>query len=116
MPLKKFLFRRSLIGTTKGSFFAAIALIIVLGVTTLISPQPSQLVLWSWQRQDNVSFINKNILIALLVGTIAVNGNNFQASAVPRIGKIIIFSVRKLYKNAQIGRSLCSLFLLLQNE
>ena len=78
MPLKKFLFRSSLIGTTKGSFFAAIALIIVLGVTTLISPQPSQLVLWSWQRQDNVSFVNKNTLIAPLVGTIAFNGNNFQ--------------------------------------
>ncbi len=45
---------------------------------TLIKSSPTQLILWSWQRQEDLSYINKNTLIAPLVGTISVRGNNLQ--------------------------------------
>ena len=49
-------------------------------ITALMSPPTSQLVLWSWQRQDNLSFVKKGTLIAPLIGTISINRNDLHVS------------------------------------
>ncbi len=46
----------------------------------LTKTPPPQLVLWSWQRQDNLSFVKKSTLIAPLIGTISINRNGLHVS------------------------------------